>query len=252
MKWILMLFSVMALKTCDNSNGQKQNTMLNDTFNITTLNGNDVSEFNLNITFNDSTKQVSGFSGCNRFFGSFGTIDNGLRFGPIGSTRMMCSPKFNDVESKMLDALSKVNLFSVKGDTLIFSNGDRVLMEATKQDLAISLEYNQHSRNSFQVIQINEKSISVQNERNGSITKMGCTDEQWDKLINLIKTINIETLSSLDAPSQKRLFDGAAIAKLKVTLNGKTYETPSFDHGNPNTAITNLVKEILSIAQNIE
>ena len=66
------------------------------------------------------------------------------------------------------------------------------------------------------------------------------------------ENVKFENMPLLEAPSQKRFFDGAAIAKLKVTFDGKTYETPSFDHGNPHPDITNLVKEILSIAQNVE
>ncbi|RED50464.1 META domain-containing protein [Seonamhaeicola aphaedonensis] len=255
MKWILMLFTIISLKTCDNSGILNQNIMLNGTYNIITLNGKDISEFELTIAFNDSTEQVSGFSGCNRFFGPY-TIDrNTLKLGPLASTKRMCSPKFNDVESKILDALLKLNSFSVDDDILKLLGDNNILIQAIKLEndsLSISFEYTTHSRGNFQNIKVNEKSISVQNKRNGSIIKYTCDNEQWKKLMESTKTINIKAIQNLEAPSQKRLYDGAAMATLKIIYDGKTYITPTFDHGNPHPEIVNLVKEILSTAQNIE
>ena len=254
MKWILMLFSIITLKTCDSSNMQKSNTMLNNTYSVKMLNGKRVSEFKLTIAFNDSTKQVSGFSGCNRFFGSYTIEDATLRIRSLASTRKMCSPKFNTIESDMLDQLSRVNALVLENDVLKLLEEDNVLLKAEKKDTSplMSFEYLQQSRGNFQSIKINKKTISIQNKRAGDIIKIKCHDEQWQKLVTEIENVKLENIPNLEAPSQKRFFDGAAIAKLKVIYEGKTYETSSFDHGNPHPAIANLVKEILSIAQNIE
>ncbi|WP_299556757.1 META domain-containing protein [Seonamhaeicola sp.] len=254
MKWILMLFSIITIKTCDNSNTQKANSMLNDTYDIVALSGKDVSEFELTIAFADSTKKVSGFSGCNRFFGSYTIENNTIKFGPLASTQKMCPPKFMNIESDLTEALGKSNTFLKARDTLKLYEQDTVLIEAKKQGASPSVlfEYLQHSRNSFQHIKINRKSVSVQNKREGDLTGIVCTKEQWQKIMEASENVKFENMPLLEAPSQKRFFDGAAIAKLKVTFDGKTYETPSFDHGNPHPDIANLVKEILSIAQNVE
>ncbi|APY10717.1 hypothetical protein BWZ22_05440 [Seonamhaeicola sp. S2-3] len=254
MKWILILFSIITLKTCNNTSLEQNTTMLQDNFNITTLNGTNVSAFNLTIAFADSTKQVSGFSGCNRFFGSYTIENNTIKLGPLATTRKMCTPKLNSVESELLDALTKTNHFSIKNDTLILLENENKLLNAVKKGVSknISFEYTQHSRGGFQLIKVNEKSVAIQNKREGTITKIDCNEKQWQKLIKAFKLVNPDSISNLKAPSNKRLFDGAAIAKLTVNLNGKTYETPSFDHGNPHPNIANLVKEILSLSQNVE
>ncbi|WP_406685533.1 META domain-containing protein [Seonamhaeicola sp. MEBiC1930] len=255
MKWILILFSVITMKTCDNLSSQKPDTMFNSTYNIITLNGKDISEFNLKIAFNDSTKQVSGFSGCNRFLGSFTIEGETLRMGPLASTRKMCLPELNTIESEMLDILSKEITFSKEDSSLRLLENKTVLIEAIKKVVhnhSISFEYSKHSRGAYQNICVSKKSIIIKNKRVGDEIGVGCSEEQWQNIIDIIKNIDIERIQNLEAPSQKRLYDGAAIAKLKIIYDGKTYETPSFDHGNPNPYIANLVKEILSIAQNIE
>ncbi|CAH2770001.1 MAG: Heat shock protein [uncultured Caballeronia sp.] len=48
------------------------------------------------ITLNFSTqggqRKANGFSGCNRFTGTYDLIDGKLSFGPLASTRMACAP----------------------------------------------------------------------------------------------------------------------------------------------------------------
>ena len=64
--------------------------------------------------------------------------------------------------------------------------------------------------------------------------------------------MDIEQIPNLKAPTENRFFDGAAIANLKISYKGTIYESASFDHGNPPKEIEPLVKEILSISENIE
>ena len=66
------------------------------------------------------------------------------------------------------------------------------------------------------------------------------------------KKIALGTISNLEAPSKNFQFDGAVLAKLTIVYDGVTYQTQPFDHGNPPKEIALLVKEILSISQNIE
>lgn len=117
---------------------------------------------------------------------------------------------------------------------------------------SISLEYTTQSRGSYQQIIINKKRVSVENKRDSDPINKPCTEDDWSKLMKALKTVDVENIPNLKAPSEKRFFDGAAIANLKIIYNGNTYKTPSFDHGNPHEDITNLVKEILSLSENIE
>lgn len=117
---------------------------------------------------------------------------------------------------------------------------------------ALSLEYSAHSRGSFKHIFINKKSIILENKRDRDSIKKNCSETDWNRIIDALKKVRIETISELKAPSKVFQFDGAALANLKITYGGKTYESQSFDHGNPPQEIAQLVKEILSISENIE
>ncbi|WP_308991515.1 hypothetical protein QLS71_005730 [Mariniflexile litorale] len=117
---------------------------------------------------------------------------------------------------------------------------------------AIFLEYSMHSRGSYQLITITKKSISVVSKRDENPVVKSCSNSNWNKILKVLKPVDIENLPNLKAPSENRFFDGASIANFKIIYNGDTYKTPSFDHGNPPKEIARLVKEVLSISENIE
>lgn len=117
---------------------------------------------------------------------------------------------------------------------------------------AISLEYSAQSRNSHKNIKISKKNISIVNKRDTAPHTKTCGEAHWNKLLKAMKPIDIKNIPNLKAPSENRFFDGAAIAKLKIIYDGTVYESQSFDHGNPPKEIEPLVKEILSISENIE
>lgn len=121
----------------------------------------------------------------------------------------------------------------------------------TNQD-TIAIEYSANSRGTHKHIIITKKNISVANKRDEAPINMPCSETDWNTLLKALEPINIENIPNLKAPSENRFFDGAAIGNLKIISNGKTYETPSFDHGNPPKELAELVKEILSISENIE
>ncbi|MDD7884642.1 hypothetical protein [Flavivirga sp. 57AJ16] len=116
----------------------------------------------------------------------------------------------------------------------------------------ISFEYSTQSRGSYKNIKISKKHISVVNKRDALPNTKTCSEVHWNKLLKAVKPIDVENMSNLKAPSENRFFDGAAIAKLKIIYDGTAYESQSFDHGNPPKEIEVLVKEILSISENIE
>ncbi|WP_341215091.1 hypothetical protein [uncultured Wocania sp.] len=117
---------------------------------------------------------------------------------------------------------------------------------------AISLEYTTQTRGAYKCIVINKKQVSTINKHGVKPNKKTCSEGDWSKLITVLKKIDIENIPNLKAPSEDRFFDGAAIANLKITYYGSVYESQSFDHGNPPKEIAILVKEILSISENIE
>lgn len=134
---------------------------------------------------------------------------------------------------------------------LLIIPNNSCLASKAMQDTTL-FEYTWHSRGRYKNIIISKKSISIVNNKGaGPVVKKG-VNAHWNSILKALQGVDIKNIPNLKAPSEKRFFDGAPIAKLKIISNGKTYETTSFDHGNPPQELAQLVKEILTIAENDE
>ena len=116
----------------------------------------------------------------------------------------------------------------------------------------LEIMYSASSRGVYQQIKINKKTILEINKRGGDSIIRDCSTSDWEQLIKLLIPIQIDKIPEFKPPSKNHQFDGALIARLTISSHGKIFESQSFDHGNPPKEISILVKEILSIAQNIE
>jgi len=122
----------------------------------------------------------------------------------------------------------------------------------TKNDLnAAIVEYTANTRGFYQKITIENQMVTVSKDRSGNekpvATKI--SDKDWKELVGYFENIELDSLSRLKAPTEKRFHDGAAIANLKVTYKNKTFETSAFDHGFPPEAIKKLVNKINTFAK---
>lgn len=256
MKFSLLMLVMFSLKSCGNTNAiasMQESTIqqLSGTYTISGLGDNDSLTIHPDITFDASTNHVLGFSGCNRFNGSYTIDGNNITFGPMASTRMMCREEANTIERQMLDALSQVNSFLLNDNELTLLKDKTTLIKA-KQDNSYVIEYRAVSRGSFHQIIISDRIISNQKDRDSKPTTKTCDKDEWNLIMSNLKNVEIGALPKIEPPSKAHQYDGAAIATLKITHSGKDYQTQSFDHGNPPKEIESLVKEILSMAGNIE
>ena len=113
-----------------------------------------------------------------------------------------------------------------------------------QQDYTIT--YSATSRGFFKEITFWDSSVMIKNNRNEKGTEIPLNDEDKNAIHEMLRDINLETLPYLKAPTQKRFYDAAPHATLMVTVDGKTYQTESFDHGYPPKAIEVLCEKILS------
>jgi len=61
---------------------------------------------------------VKGFAGCNVFSGKFTQSADGVRFGPLITTRMACQGPGNELEARFLKALEATTASRIVGDIL--------------------------------------------------------------------------------------------------------------------------------------
>ena len=107
----------------------EKSDLLDRTFRIQDIAGRGVpDEVEVSLQFGGDDR-VSGSSGCNRYFGTYSTEGDGLRFGQMGRTSMACPSANMNVEAEYLAVLSDVKTASVTPD------GELVLRTADGREL---------------------------------------------------------------------------------------------------------------------
>lgn len=122
----------------------------------------------------------------------------------------------------------------------------------TKNDLKTAvLEYTANTRGFYQKITIQDQMVAVSKDRSGNEKPVSVkiSEKDWKELVAYFETIDLDNLATLKAPTEKRFYDGAAIADLKVTCKDKVYQTEAFDHGYPPEVIKKLVAKINTFAK---
>jgi len=121
-----------------------------------------------------------------------------------------------------------------------------------KQDIDTAvIEYVANSRGFYQKITVEKQTVTVSSDRSGreKTVPTKISDDDWKDLVNCFKKVELDSLPKLKAPTEKRFYDGAAIANLKITYKDTVYETTSFDHGFPPKEIKKFVNRITSFAK---
>lgn len=111
------------------------------------------------------------------------------------------------------------------------------------------IEYSAVSRGLYKKILVQNESVSVTNNRNEEAVESKIEASKWNKIVAEFEKVNLESIPNLKAPTEKRFYDGAAIGNLKITSNGKTYETKGFDNGFPPKEIEKLVHLLVDFAK---
>ncbi|MFY7956600.1 MAG: hypothetical protein ACOVNT_00725 [Flavobacterium macrobrachii] len=117
------------------------------------------------------------------------------------------------------------------------------------------LQYSAHTRGFHLKVIITNQMATISKGRTPetmSQKQVKISDTDWNELIALFEKTNLEAFPTLKDPTQKRHYDGAAIADLKVRYQDKNYETVNFDHGFPPAEIENLVNKIVALADEKE
>jgi len=109
-----------------------------------------------------------------------------------------------------------------------------------------TIEYNAMSRGFYLAIVVKNDSISVTQQRKDVAKTTKLSDSDIKEIANLVKEIDLEGVPDLKAPTEKRFYDGAAIATLKITRNGEEYESQAFDHGEPPAQLKKLTDKLMT------
>jgi hypothetical protein len=123
--------------------------------------------------------------------------------------------------------------------------------QSQKEMKDVMIEYTAVSRGFHQKIIVTNQTVSIFKTRNQSEkpvpTKI--SDADWEIICTNFQAIKLDQMATLKSPTQKRFHDGAAIGDLKIDIQGKTYKSQSFDHGNPPKEFKELVDKINTFAK---
>jgi hypothetical protein len=124
--------------------------------------------------------------------------------------------------------------------------------QEAKNDIAnAKIVYTANTRGFYQKITIQNQEISVSSERdsaNKGVTSK-ISDADWKELVGYFEKIELDSLSTYKDPTQKRVYDGAAIAELIINYKEKEYQTKNFDHGYPPVEIEKFVNKLVSLVK---
>ena len=124
--------------------------------------------------------------------------------------------------------------------------------QETKNDIAnAKIVYTANTRGFYQKITIQNQEISVSKERDSSdkgVTSK-ISDADCKELVGYFEKIELDSLSTYKDPTQKRVYDGAAIAELIINYQEKEYQTKNFDHGYPPVEIEKFVNKLVSLVK---
>jgi putative lipoprotein len=80
--------------------------------------------------------KISGFAGCNRYFGGWGYLEgttDTIRVWRTGSTRMACPEPVMALEYRFLEEITRVSTFAIEGNELrLYYNERRGVMQFTR------------------------------------------------------------------------------------------------------------------------
>jgi len=265
MKHLAILISVIILKSCGSSQDVASaanitdvisNEIISGTYIIEQLDSTNIID-ELTLEFDSKTNKVSGFAGCNRFFGTYTTNGNAISFSEMGATRMMCQDEANKTEQKMFQTLAKINTYELSNGKLNLKNDDDFLiianekmMSKSRQNQTINITYRASTRGFFETIWIEDNVLKYTNDRDlKEIFRHELSDEQLSEILIIYKDLDLESIPSLVPPSKTFQYDAAPMATLKIEDNENTYISNGFDHGNPPKAIDAIVKIVLSMKE---
>ena len=83
------------------------------------------------LTISEDGKQVTGFGGCNRYFGGVSFSGQSFKVGQIGATKMYCQ-ETTEIEDTYFRNLQDVDGYRTKGNVLELLSGEKVLLTFTR------------------------------------------------------------------------------------------------------------------------
>jgi heat shock protein HslJ len=104
---------------------QEKVTLINN-WKVISMRGVEELTENPTIKFDDQEKKISGYAGCNNFFGTFDPESKQMDFSKMGVTRKMCPDM--TIENNFLNNLRDISHYEIEGNQLFFYDKNNELL----------------------------------------------------------------------------------------------------------------------------
>ena len=118
---------------------------------------------------------------------------------------------------------------------------------SAQKNNTLTINYEAYTRGNSVKIDVDSKQLIYSNFEGEKVYTI--TDEQWKAIQKSIDNIDLNSIKDLKAPSTKSHTDAALIASIKIKNDDKTYESATFDHGNPPEKLKKLIDILFEIAK---
>jgi len=264
MKLATFILSLFVMNSCgsqkatqSNLSENKQNTLASQ-YQIVSVGNNSNIAKDLVLEFDLENNRVSGFSGCNRFTGSFKLDGFMINIGPLAATKRACMDENKgNLEQHILQDLEQTVAYSIEKNTLNLVNNKGVtVIKAISSDTAFrdsqsttSVEYLAVTRGGFLNIILDDSKASIQQDRNKEAVMVDLSASKLSELETSLKAIDVKNLHNIEPPSKKHQYDGAMITTVSITQDGVTYTTKAFDNDNPPKELEALINVLISLTK---
>ncbi|MDD3004283.1 hypothetical protein [Flavobacterium sp.] len=137
-------------------------------------------------------------------------------------------------------------IFFVFSIVMVSSCGPKMTQEVKES----TITYQALSRGFYLNVEIQGKKMQIIRERDTPGKSYTLSNADFNALSKLYLKVTLKELQYYKAPTEKRFYDGAAIANLSVNYQGQVYNSQGFDHGNPPKEIADFINKIVSFTEN--
>ena len=81
----------------------------------------------------------------------------------------------------------------------------------------------------------------------GDASKGATQTKDWNKINNLVSNLDLTQIDQWEGPTQARFYDGARATNIIIESNGQTYNSQSFDEGEPPAQLKELYNYLESL-----
>ena len=135
MKNLLFCSILLIAFGCNSLKEKKEggNSLDDGSYNVTSIAGTDVSSEKLTVVISEEGKKVSGFCGCNTYFGGINPHGSATYFSSLARTKKYCTDRMT-TEELFLEEMQNVASISTEGNTVNLNNtGGETIIIASKE-----------------------------------------------------------------------------------------------------------------------